>query len=349
MPAQLQRRLSILVVILALVGLTLFGHWLLIGRFHESTDNAYVQAEITRISSQLSARIQQILVQDNQKVEKGQLLVTLEATDFQLALKHAHAELEIREAELAQAQSRLQQQSSLIAASQAEVSAGQANLKRSQIDLSRAQTLRKPGFISEERVTTLSADNRVASSQLAKAEADLAAQRQQVDTLNADIKRLQAQISNARANITQAELNLSRTQIHAPIAGTIGQRSARAGQVVQTGAYLLSIVPNDEIWVQANFKETQIGHMQPGQQAELTFDAYPDTPIEGHVESLFAASGAQFSLLPPDNATGNFTKVVQRIPVKLTFAADNPLTGRIRPGMSVEVKVNIASDAHHGG
>lgn len=349
MPAQLQRRLSIFVVIVALVALGLLGHWLLIGRFHENTDNAYVQGEITRVSSQLGARIEQVLVHDNQKVEKGQLLVKLEAADFELALERARAALETREAELAQAQSRLQQQSSLIAASQADVAASQANLSRSQIDLSRAQTLRKPGYVSEERVTTLSADSRVASSQLAKAQADLAAQRQQIDSLNADVKRLQAQISNARADVAQAELNLTRTEIHAPIAGTIGQRSSRAGQVVQAGAYLLSVVPDNEIWVQANFKETQIGRMQPGQSAELIFDAYPDMPIEGHVESLFAASGAQFSLLPPDNATGNFTKVVQRIPVKLTFAADNPLAGKIRPGMSVEVKVDISSDAHHGG
>lgn len=349
MPAQLQRRLSVFVTLLALIAAGLFGHWLLVGRFHESTDNAYVQGEITRVSSQLGARIEQVLVTDNQHVEKGQLLLTLEAADFQLALERARAALATREAELAQAQSRLDQQASLIAASQADVAAGQATLSRTQIDLSRAQTLRKPGYVSEERVTTLSADSRVARSQLSKAEADLAAQRQQVDALQADIKRLEAQIANARAEIAQAELNLARTEIHAPISGTIGQRSAREGQVVQAGAYLLSIVPNDAIWVQANFKETQIGRMQVGQSAELIFDAYPDTPIEGRIDSLFAASGAQFSLLPPDNATGNFTKVVQRIPVKLTFAADNPLAGKIRPGMSVEVQVDIASDAQHGG
>ncbi|MEK1907368.1 MAG: HlyD family secretion protein, partial [Pseudomonas sp.] len=217
----------------------------------------------------------------------------------------------------------------------------EATLSRTQIDLSRAQTLRKPGYVSEERVTTLSADSRVARSQLAKAEADLDAQRQQVDALKAEVKRLDAQIANARADVAQAELNLSRTQIHAPISGIVGQRSARNGQIVQAGAYLLSIVPSDDIWVQANFKETQIGKMQVGQHAELLFDAYPDTPIEATIDSLFAASGAQFSLLPPDNATGNFTKVVQRMPVKLTFAADNPLKGKIRPGMSVEVKVDI--------
>jgi len=207
--------------------------------------------------------------------------------------------------------------------------------------LTRAQTLRKPGYISEERVTTLSADNHIARSQVAKAQADAQGQRQQVNALNAEIKRLDAQIANAKADLAQAELNLTRSEIHAPISGLIGQRAAREGQVVQAGAYLLSIVPDQDIWIQANFKETQIGHMQPGQSAELTFDAYSDTPIKARVDSLFAASGAQFSLLPPDNATGNFTKVVQRIPVKLTFDADNPLRGKIRPGMSVTAKVNI--------
>ena len=187
----------------------------------------------------------------------------------------------------------------------------------------------------------------MARSQVDKAQADLQSQRQQVNALSADLKRLDAQIANARADLAQAELNLSRCEIRAPISGTIGQRNARNGQVVQAGAYLLSIAPDEDIWVQANFKETQIGRMHPGQRAELVFDSYPDTPIEGQVNSLFAASGAQFSLLPPDNATGNFTKVVQRIPVKLTFAADNPLHGRIRPGMSVTVTVDLR-DADEG-
>jgi membrane fusion protein (multidrug efflux system) len=130
--------------------------------------------------------------------------------------------------------------------------------------------------------------------------------------------------------------------------GRVGQRAARNGQYVQVGAHLLSLVPDADIWVQANFKETQIEHMEPGQAAELVFDSFPDTPIQGRIDSLFAASGAQFSLLPPDNATGNFTKVVQRIPVKLTFSADNPLAGRIRPGMSVLVKVHLKAESHGG-
>ena len=341
MPAPLKRRLLIFVLIVSLIALGFFAHWFLRGRFYESTDNAYVQGEITRVSSQLGARIVEVLVGDNEHVQQGQLLVRLEDDDFHLAVDRANAALAMREAERTQAQSKLTQQASLIAAGEAKVASSQASLGRSQIDLSRAQTLRKPGYVSEERVTTLSADNHIARSQVAMAQADLQGQRQQVNALNAEIKRLDALIANARTDLAQAELNLTRSEIHAPISGLVGQRAARNGQYVQAGAYLLSIVPDQDIWIQPNFKETQIGHMQPGQKAELTFDAYGDTPIEARVDSLFAASGAQFSLLPPDNATGNFTKVVQRIPVKLTFAADNPLKGKIRPGMSVTVKVNI--------
>ncbi|MCQ4311883.1 HlyD family secretion protein [Pseudomonas stutzeri] len=341
MPAQLKRRLFIFIALVLLVAAAFFAHWYLVGRHYEHTDNAYVQGEITRISSQLAARIEQVHVRDNQHVKPGDLLVTLEPGDFRLAVEQARANLAIREAELAQARSRLAQQGSLITASKASVGAAQANLERTQVDLSRVEALRKPGFVSEERVTTLSADARVARSQRQKAEADLDAQRQQIEALEADIKRLQAQIASARAEIEQAELNLGRSEIRSPISGIVGQRSARNGQYVPVGAYLMSIVPDEEIWVQANFKETQIGRMHAGQSAELTFDSFPDTPIEGRVESLFPASGAQFSLLPPDNATGNFTKVVQRIPVKLTFASDNPLKGRIRPGMSVDVKIDL--------
>ncbi|CAK9888236.1 MULTISPECIES: HlyD family secretion protein [Pseudomonas] len=348
MPAQLKRRLLVFLALVLLIALAFLAHWYFKGRFYESTDNAYVQGEITRVSSQLSARIDEVLVQDNQHVAKGDLLVRLEPEDFRLAVERARAALDTREAERLQAESRLTQQASLIAAGQAQVAANQATLGRAQLDLNRAEALRKPGFVSEERVTTLSAENHVARSQVSKAQADLQGQRQQVNALAAEIKRLDAQIVNARADLAQAELNLTRSEIHAPISGIVGQRAARNGQVVQAGAYLLSLVPDEDIWIQANFKETQIGHMQPGQKAELLFDSYPDTPIEARVDSLFAASGAQFSLLPPDNATGNFTKVVQRIPVKLTFAANNPLHGKIRPGMSVTATVDIRDNADHG-
>ena len=341
MPAQLQRRMYLFALLIGVVVAGFFVHWLMIGRFHETTDNAYVQAEITRISSQLGARVAEVLVEDNQQVDKGALLIRLENDDFKLALERAQAALATREAELSQARSKLKQQGSMINASKADVSASQATLGRTRVDLNRAQALRKPGYVSEERVTTLAADSRVASSLVSKAEADLQGQRLQVETLKAEVLRLEAQIDTANTDIAQAELNLSRTEILAPVSGLVGQRTARAGQIVQPGTFLLALVPEDSLWVQANFKETQIGDMQPGQKAELLFDSFPGTPVEGTVESLFAASGAQFSLLPPDNATGNFTKVVQRIPVKLTLDPGNPLQGKIRPGMSVEVSVDL--------
>ena len=276
MPAQLKRRLLIFLTLVLLIGLGFLAHWYFKGRFYESTDNAYVQGEITRVSSQLGARIEQVLVEDNQHVAKGDLLVRLEGNDFQFAVERARATLATREAERLQADSRLTQQASLIAAGQAQVSANQATLGRTQLDLNRAQALRKPGFVSEERVTTLSAESNVARSQVSKAQADLQGQRQQVNALAAELKRLDAQIATARTDLAQAELNLSRSEIRAPISGMIGQRAARNGQYVQAGAYLLSIVPDQDIWVQANFKETQIGKMQPGQRAELVFDSYPE-------------------------------------------------------------------------
>lgn len=343
MSSPMKRRFSIFLLLIVLTALFFIGKWFYVDRFLISTDNAYLQSEITRISSQLPARIEQVRVQDNQAVKQGDVLVELEADDFRVALERANASLATREAELLQARSKLQQQSSLIASRRADVSSSQATLNRVQIDLNRAQALRKPGYISEERITTLSADNQVAHSQLSKSEADLRVQQQQIAALEAEVARLEAMVRSAKSDVSQAELNLSRTQIRAPISGVIGQRAARQGQVVQNGSYLLSLVPDEDIWVQANFKETQIEKMHPGLKAELIFDSFPNTPIQAQVQSMFAASGAQFSLLPPDNATGNFTKVVQRIPVKLTFDADNPLRGKLRAGMSVLVHVDLRS------
>ena len=181
----------------------------------------------------------------------------------------------------------------------------------------------------------------MARAQVSKAQADRQTQQLAKDTLAADIARLDAQIQVAEAAVQQAQLDLERTEIRAPVAGRIGQRNVRIGQNVSSGSNLLAVVPDTDLWIKANFKETQISRMHEGLKAELVFDTFPDQPVTGTLQSLFPASGAQFSLLPPDNATGNFTKVVQRIPVKLVVDADSPLTGLIRPGMSVMVKVDL--------
>ena len=190
MPAQLKRRLYIFFTIALLIALAFFAQWYFKGRFYETTDNAYVQGEITRISSQLAARVDEVLVQDNQHVEKGQLLVKLDAADFHLAVDRAKAMLDTREAERIQANSKLTQQASMIASAEAQAAASQATFGRTQIDLNRAETLRKPGYISEERVTTLSADSHIARSQVTKAQAEVQGQRQQVVALSAEIKQI---------------------------------------------------------------------------------------------------------------------------------------------------------------
>lgn len=181
----------------------------------------------------------------------------------------------------------------------------------------------------------------MAKAQIRRAEADLSTQTLIKDTLRADIQRFTALIEVAQAEIRQAELDLDRTLIRAPLGGRVGQRNAQPGLNIQPGAHLLAIVPRDQLWVQANFKETEISGLREGQRATLVFDAFPGEEVDGHIDSLFPASGAQFSLLPPDNATGNFTKVVQRIPAKILIDQQHPLSPQLRPGMSVTVKVSL--------
>lgn len=341
MSARVRVRLFAFLLVCALVGAAAFAHWWLVGRHYEETDNAYVQGDITLISSQLAAQVTEVLVDDNQLVEAGDPLVRLDPRDFDVALAHASANLATRRAEQQQARSKLTQQDSLILAAEAGMLATQAEQRRIELDIKRITPLQRSGYASEEQLSNFRAQLEVAKAQVKKADADVQTQKLTKDTLYADIERLAAQIQAAEADISQAELALGRAEIRAPIAGRVGQRTARVGQNVQPGSHLLAVVPASELWVKANFKETQIQAMHEGQSAELVFDAFPDQIVTAQIQSLFPASGAQFSLLPPDNATGNFTKVVQRFPVKLVIDADQPLMENIRPGMSVHVKVDL--------
>ncbi|MEL0167078.1 MAG: HlyD family secretion protein [Pseudomonadaceae bacterium] len=341
MSARVRARLFVFLLICAVAGMAAFAQWWFVSRYYEETDNAYVQGDITPVSSRLSAQVTEVLVDDNQAVVPGDLLVRLDARDFEIALAEASANLATRRAEQLQAQSRLTQQDSLIAAASANVDASLAEQRRVELDIKRITPLRQSGYASEEQLSNYRAQLEVARAQVSKAQADLQTQKLAKDTLAADIARLDAQIQVAEAAVKQAQLDLERTEIRAPIAGRVGQRNVRIGQNVSPGSNLLAVVPDTELWIKANFKETQISRMHEGLKAELVFDTFPDQPVTGTLQSLFPASGAQFSLLPPDNATGNFTKVVQRIPVKLVIDENSSLAGLIRPGMSVHVKVDL--------
>tara|TARA_R110002020_G_scaffold117466_3_gene268521 strand:- start:5300 stop:6331 length:1032 start_codon:yes stop_codon:yes gene_type:complete len=341
MSSQVRTRLFLFFLLVILAGAAFFTHWWFIGRHYQHTDNAYVHAEIARVSSQLSAQVTEVLVKDNQLVAAGDPLVRLDPRDFEIALSHARANLATRQAEKAEAESRFLQQDSLIAAAQADVEARQAEQRRIGLDIERITPLRKSGYASEEQVSNFRAQLDVAKAQVRRANADSRTQTLSKDTLRADIDRLSALVDAAQADIVRAELDLQRTSIVAPVAGRVGQRSVRIGLNVQPGAHLLALVPQQQLWVQANFKETQLQDLREGLKATLIFDAFPGEEIPGVIDSLFPASGAQFSLLPPDNATGNFTKVVQRIPVKILIDDQHPLSPQLRPGMSVSVKVDL--------
>lgn len=341
MPARVRQRLFLFLLLVAFVAAALFAHWWLVGRHYQSTDNAYVQGDITRISSQLAAQITEVLVTDNQSVAAGELLVRLDDRDFTTLLARASANLATRRAEHQQARAQLARQDSVIEAARAALQARQAEQRRIELDIQRILPLRQSGYASEEQLSNLRAQLDVAKAQVRGAQAELQSQILGKDTLSADIERLAALVQAAESEVAAAEIDLSRTEIRAPVAGRVGQRSVRPGQNVQPGEHLLALVPDRDLWVQANFKETQIKRMHKGQRATLILDAFDDQPVEGHIDSLFPASGAQFSLLPPDNATGNFTKVVQRIPIKIVIDGNHPLSHVIRPGMSVQVRVDL--------
>ena len=341
MPARVRTRLLIFLLLVVVIAAALFTHWWLIGRHYQSTDNAYVHGDITRVSSQLAAQVMEVMVIDNQTVEAGDLLVRLDDRDFTTALAQARAHLATREAEHQQSRAQLKRQDSMIEAARATVDARKAEQRRIELDIQRILPLRQSGYASEEQISNFRAQLDVAKAQVRGAEAELQTQILSKDTLSADIDRLAALIQMAESEVARAEIDLSRAEIRAPVPGRVGQRTVRIGLNVQPGDYLLAIVPSRDLWVQANFKETQIKRMRKGQAVTLVFAAFDDQPVEGHIDSLFPASGAQFSLLPPDNATGNFTKVVQRIPIKIAIDNAHPLSQVVRPGMSVSVRVDL--------
>lgn len=333
---------SVLVLFLGVVvvlGCAFAVYWLTYGRFIEKTDNAYVEADITQISAQLSARIDKVLVTDNQHVKAGTLLVILESDDYRHQLSKINNQIKALQVELSSLETLKSQQAAQIDMYKAEVAASSAELDRNQRNFKRISALQKKGFASEEQLTAIRASTRVAEATRKKAEAALRSQQLELSRLDDQQHHLEIQLQAAHNDRALAELNLSRTRIVAPIDGLVGDRSARVGRYVRPGENLLSIIPGD-VWIQANFKETQVSRMKPGQKVDLAFDAYPDLSLEGVVDSLFPATGSQFSMLPPDNATGNFTKIIQRVPIKISLPNDCPEKSLIRPGLSVVVRVD---------
>src|ERR1700759_2330593 len=319
--------------IAGLAGASWYGldYWT-VGRFLVSTDDAYVKADNTTVAPKVSGYLHEVLVGDNERVKAGQTLARIDDRDYKVALDQAKADVAAAEAAIASKRAQLDVQQAIINAAKATLDVDTANATFATQENKRYTDLAATGYGSVQNAQAAQSRDAGALAAIERDKANLASALKQVELLKAEIAQATAAASRANALQQQAELNLSYTTIIAPIDGVVGNRSLRAGQYVQAGTQLMSLVPATGAYVIANFKETQLTHVQAGQAVDIDVDMFPGKPVHGHVDSLAPASGQEFALLPPDNATGNFTKVVQRIPVKIALDASSV---ELRPGMSV--------------
>jgi membrane fusion protein (multidrug efflux system) len=336
----IKRAALALALALGVAGAADFGYgYLTTGRYLESTDDAYVKADSTIVAPKVSGYLAQVLVADNEPVKAGQLLARIDDRDFRTALDQAHADVAGSEAAVRNLDAQIALQQPIIEQGTADVAAAEANLQFAQQEQARYDGLMKSGSGTVQRAQQTDAELREKAAQLQHGKSGLIAARKKVDVLTTERAKAVAQLDHARAVEQQMALNLSYTEITAPVDGTVGARTLRVGQFVQAGTQLMAVVPLDAVYVVANFKETQLTHVRNGQPVEVEIDSFHGTKLKGHVDSLSPASGLEFALLPPDNATGNFTKIVQRVPVKIVLD-DHRLTGLLRPGMSAEPTIN---------
>jgi membrane fusion protein, multidrug efflux system len=316
-----------------LAGASWYGwdYWT-VGRFLVSTDDAYVKADNTTVAPKVSGYLHEVLVGDNERVRAGQVLARIDARDFRVSVEQAKADVAAAEASIVSRQAQLDVQQAVINAAKATLDVDTASATFAKQENKRYSDLAATGYGSVQNAQSAQSRDAGALAAIERDKANLASALKQVELLKAEITQAVAAASRANALQQQAELNLSYTTIIAPIDGVVGNRTLRAGQYVQAGTQLMSLVPASGAYVIANFKETQLTNVQAGQPVDIDVDMFPGRPVHGHVDSLAPASGQEFALLPPDNATGNFTKVVQRIPVKIALDASSV---ELRPGMSV--------------
>jgi membrane fusion protein (multidrug efflux system) len=320
------------VAVLAGAGWYGWDYWT-VGRFLVSTDDAYVKADNTTIAPKVSGYLTEVLVGDNERVKAGQVLARIDDRDFRVALDQARADVAAAQATVASKRAQLDVQQAVINAANATIEVDTATKTFAGQENKRYTDLAATGYGSVQNAQAAQSRNASAEATIQRDQANLISAQKQVDLIKAEITQAVAAAARAVALRHQAELNLSYTTISAPIDGVVGNRTLRTGQYVQAGTQLMSLVPASGAYIIANYKETQLTHVHEGQAVDIAVDMFPGQTVHGHVDSLAPASGQEFALLPPDNATGNFTKVVQRIPVKI--ALEDGAGIELRPGMSV--------------
>ncbi len=337
----LRRKVLIGVGALAALAAIYFGiHYIVVGRYMVTTDDAYVRANNTVMGAKIAGHIAKVAVGDNMRVGAGNVVFEIDDGDYRLAVESARAKVATQEATITRIERQVMAQQSSVEQAKSQLVSAEAATKRAQADFGRQEELSTKGFASKATfdVSQAGRDQAVASVQGAQATLDAA--EAQVDVIKAQKAEAEGQLQELRAALARAVRDLSFTVVRAPVDGTFANRIVNVGDYVQPGQRLANVVPLDDVYIDANYKETQLGRLKPGQPVSITVDAVSGRTIKGVVDSLAPASGSVFTLLPPDNATGNFTKVVQRVPVRIRVPFSVARENLLRPGMSVITTIN---------
>jgi membrane fusion protein (multidrug efflux system) len=335
--------LIIVGIVAAVVALAWGLRWWTVGRFVESTDDAYLKADSVTIAPKVSGYVTDVLVEDNQAVAAGAPLARLDRRQYQASLDQSKATLDARAADIQRAEAELRQQQANADQAKAQAEVSRVSLQHAEDDVSRYRPLVATGAESAERLASLVSTRDQARATLAANQAAARSAATQIGATQAQIVQARAQMEAAEAQLNQSKLDMNDTTLYSPLAGRVGDRSVRVGQYVQPGTRLMTVVPVQTVYLEANFKETQVGRMRIGQPATLHVDALKGTDLHGVVESFSPGTGAQFALLPPENATGNFTKIVQRVPVRIRIDTGPETRKVLLPGLSVTVDVDTKS------
>jgi membrane fusion protein (multidrug efflux system) len=332
--------LAAVLCVLAIAGLIAGARWLVYGRYIESTDDAYLRADSVTVSPRVNGYVDQVYVIDNQFVKVGDPLVRIDLRNYQAALSQQDATVDARSADIKAAENQIAQQGATVESARAQLVGAEAAAKFADDEATRFKGLRDQGVETDERYAQAANDRNQADASVLGAQANVKVAERQLETLGSQVNQARAQLEAAKAAANAARLNLDDTVIRASINGRIGDKTVQLGQFVQPGTRLMSVVPVQDVYLVANYKETQVRRMRVGQKATVNVDALGDGPIPGIVESFAPGTGAQFALLPPENATGNFIKIVQRVPVRIRLTPARDVAPRLVPGLSVSVDID---------
>ncbi|NIJ35175.1 HlyD family secretion protein [Sphingomonas oligoaromativorans] len=338
-----KRILLIAVGVLAVLILLWLVHYETRGKYVEGTDDAYIRADAVTVSPKISGYVEQVFVADNQDVKAGTPLVRIDPRDYKAATAQYQAQIDVARANADNVRAGIREQEAAISEAQAQLAKSQADAQYAAGEVARYTPLAASGAETREKLTTLRNQATQAANTVAAQKASLESAQRRIGSLQAQIRQAEAQGEAAQAQLAAADVNLGSTVIKASVDGRVGDKSVRVGQFVQSGTRLMSVVPLSRIYIIANFKETQVGLMRPGQPARIEVDALPGVDLKGHVDSVSPGTGAEFSLLPPQNATGNFTKIVQRVPIRIAIDAGPDARKVLVPGLSVTVNVDTYS------